>query len=159
MIQTINSILKNEFREERKAISEIDEHTFHLNDGSIAVLDIPNHIFGIKELAQIVSTAENLCEKHKTQVNVFLLAPADIQVTIAEQDIPSEYEFTIKLAKMQETIAETMMSIIENKVENNIKLNAEDLIALHMAPTMCNSKWEQEHVIERGIRIMTLLGL
>ena len=92
------------------------------------------------ELTKYIEFAENLYEKHKKPVSVYLLCPKNINVTVKECSIKSESEFTIKLACSQEDPCHLILNTIKHKIKENKILTGDDIHALALLPVMCEKK-------------------
>ena len=88
---------------------------FTTEDGDFIDLEIQFVDFDEEELAKYVEFAENLYEKHQKRVSVYLLCPKNINVSVREQKILSDADFSIKLACDQTDPCHMILGIIKRK--------------------------------------------
>ncbi len=92
------------------------------------------------ELAKYIGFAENLYEKHQKIVSVYLICSKNVNVTVKEQSIKSESDFTIKLYCSQHDPCKMILNLIKNKISRNERLTSEDIDIIHILPLMCDKK-------------------
>ena len=149
----MQKLFRETFNDERKIKCVTPEHVRRLDDnvhpGGIVIttedgefidFEIQLKDFDEVELAKYVEFAENLYEKHRRKVSVYLLCSKDIDVLVKECRIKSESDFTIKLACSTEDYCHMALNAIKNKIRNHICLDEEDLEILEDLPLKCDKK-------------------
>lgn len=125
---------------------KLDEHIhpggdiFTTEDGEFIDLEFQIDDFTIDELVKYVEFAEELYEKHHKHVSVYLICPDIVNVFVREGEIKSEADFTIKLACVEQNLAQITLDIIKNKLKREGFLDKEDLDILEMLPVVCKRK-------------------
>ena len=130
---------------------------FTTEDGDFIDFEIQLRDFDEEELAKYVEFAENLYEKHKKHVSVYILCPKNIDVTVKECPLKSEADFTIKLACSQDDPCHFILDLIKNKLRNNLVLDCDDINAVEMLPVMCNRK-DRHYFRVESIKIMNRIN-
>lgn len=115
---------------------------FTTENGELIDLEFQMEDFTVEELVKYVELAEELYDKHKKQVAIYIICPDNVDVLVKECEIKSKAEFVIKLAHIQENPAEIILKILKDKLEKGI-FDLDDLKALTMLPVMC--KEEDQH--------------
>ena len=146
-------LIKETFNDDRvikcrtpEHLRELDENVhqggdiFTTEDGEFIDFEYQLKDFDEVELTKYVEFAENLYEKHKKHVSVYILCPKDINVSVKECPIKSEADFTIKLACNQEDLCHMILKAIKNKIRNEEYLSVEDLHILANLPVKCAKK-------------------
>ena len=156
---TIESV----FGEQRKLtpqpqeiISLGDGDVFKTDDGEVIYLELILNDFTVDELVRITNIAEKLYSKYDSRCYCYVLCMG--QVTVNEMPIPSEAEFTIKLAKSEASPCDVILNRIKYKIRNNELLDEEDIQALHMLPHICPPS-EKDDYRKLVFSIMSELGL
>lgn len=129
---------------------------FRTEDGEFIDFEIQLEDFDEEELAKYVEFAENLYEKHKKHVSVYIICPKNINVTVKECPLKSEADFTIKLACSQDDPCQFILKLIKNKLKNNLVLDCDDIEAVENLPVMCN-RIDRNYYRVESIRIMNKL--
>ena len=140
-------IIKDAFDEKRNIIGYAPEEKIKVNKdchqggdifitdkGELIDLEYQMQDFDEEELAKYVELAEELYEINKVSITIYVLCPRTLKVIAPECTIKSEAEFTIKLACWGENPAYERFFQIKEKIEKNIKLNDDDILALEMIP-------------------------
>ncbi|WP_407380580.1 hypothetical protein [Methanobrevibacter sp.] len=142
-------IIKEVFDETREItgyaspeMTEVNEDCYKGGDifitegGELIDLECQMKDFDEVELANYVELAENLYEKNKVPISIYILCPNTIQVTAPECTIKSEAIFNIKLACYNSNPVYDALYHIKDKVNRNMKLNDEDMEVLIRIPVM-----------------------
>lgn len=125
---------------------KLDDHVhpggdiFTTEDGEFIDLEFQLVDFTIDELVKYIEFAEELYEKHHKHVSVYLLCPDIVDVLVREGEIKSEADFTIKLACVEQNLAQITLDIIKNKLKRDGFLDSEDLEILEILPIACKRK-------------------
>lgn len=109
--------------------------------------------FDVVELAKYIELAENLYEKYGKKVNVYLICPRTVNVTVRECPIKSDSDFSIKLYCSQEDPCEVILEGIKSKIRNNGLLTRKDINEVEMLPIICNRKDRNYYRVE-SLRII-----
>lgn len=146
-------LIRESFNDNRKIkcptpdhIRKLDENVhqggdvFTTEEGEFIDLEFQLEDFDEVELAKYIEFAENLYEKHQKMVSVYILCPRNINVKVRECPIPSEAEFTIKLACSREDPCQIFLDGIKNKMKNNAILTGTEIHNVEMLPVRCNRK-------------------
>ena len=110
---------------------------FTTEDGEFIDFETQYKDFDEVELAKYIGFAENLYEKHKKPVSVYIMCPSSIKICVREHRIYSDCEFTIKLACSQEDPCQFILKAIKNKIKNHQILDSDDLSVVEKLPVMC----------------------
>ena len=145
-------IIRETFNDKRKIICptpeedrKVDEHIhpggdiFTTEDGELIDLEFQMEDFTVEELVKYVELAEELYEKHKKQVAIYIICPDNVDVLVKECEIKSKADFIIKLARIQENPAEIVLKIIKDKLDKGT-FDLDDLNALMLLPTICKKE-------------------
>ena len=126
---------------------------FTTDDGEI--IDLEYHLvdFDEVELAKYIELAENLYEKHEKRVNIYLICPRTVNVTVRECPIKSDSDFSIKLYCSQDDPCDIVLEGIKSKIRNNTLLTQADLNEVEMLPIICNRKDRNYYRVE-SLRII-----
>ena len=140
-------IIKEAFNEKRNIIGfappemiEVDDYChkggdiFITDEGELIDLEYQMRDFDEAELAKYVELAENLYEKNKVPISIYVLCPRTLRIIAPECTIKSEAIFTIKLACWGENPIYELFFQIKEKIDKNIRLNDEDIYNLEMIP-------------------------
>jgi hypothetical protein len=76
-----------------------------------------------------VELAEDLYEKHGQKVSIYIICPNEINVYVNEFEIPSDADFTIRLARVHQDMCKTILDGIKEKMKKE-KITEEDLYVL-----------------------------
>lgn len=142
-------IIKELFGEERKIngyapeeMIELDEEystggdIFITENGELITLEYQEKDFDEVELVKYIELAEELYNKNKVFITIYVVCPKTINVTVPECSIKSDAEFKIKLASLKPNPAYEELYRIKEKVNKKMKLNDEDIETLSMIPMM-----------------------
>lgn len=146
-------LIRTEFNDERplrnlpqelkmKLDSNITEagSIFIAEDGEIVYFTLQLTDFREKELVAYTEIAEKLYELTHEHVSVYILCSNDVNVYMKVCEIPSEADFTIKLAKSEYNPAKHVLDLIKNKFNNNERITPEDMHVLARLPMYCEKK-------------------
>ena len=136
-------IIRNTFGDKRDMF-EIEQDIFLLatQDG-IVKLSMQFDEFGPEALAGIVEECEELYEEFGVTIYNYIILSPNNKVTVAEQDIASEADFTIKLAMLQEDPIAIAFKMIEEKIRNS-QITEMDMNILHILPMMADKENRKE---------------
>lgn len=126
---------------------------FATEDEELIYLDYHLVDFDVVELAKYIELAENLYEKYGKKVNICLICPRTVNVTVRECPIKSDSDFSIKLYCSQEDPCEVILEGIKSKIRNNALLTRRDISELEMLPVICNRKDRNYYRVE-SLRII-----
>lgn len=126
---------------------------FTTENGEYIDLELQLEDFDEMELAKYIEFAENLYEKHQKRVSVYLLCPKNINVSVREQKILSDADFSIKLACDQTDPCHMILGIIKRKIKNKDPLDSDDLHMVEKLPVMC-SKEDRHYFRVESIKII-----
>lgn len=126
---------------------------FATEDGELIYLDYHLVDFDVVELAKYIELAENLYEKYGKKVNICLICPRTVNVTVRECPIKSDSDFSIKLYCSQDDPCEVILEGIKSKIRNNALLTRRDISELEMLPVICNRKDRNYYRVE-SLRII-----
>lgn len=126
---------------------------FATEDGEIIYLDYHLVDFDVVELAKYIELAENLYEKYRKKVNIFLICPRTVNVSVRECPIKSDSDFSIKLYCSQDDPCEVILEGIKSKIRNNALLTRRDISEVEMLPVICNRKDRNYYRVE-SLRII-----
>lgn len=159
-------IIKDAFDEKRNIIGYAPNEMIKVNEdchqgGDIFITDENELIdleyqmkdFDEAELAKYVELAEELYEKNKVQISIYVLCPRTVRILAPECRIKSEATFTIKLACWGGNPVYDMLFEIKEKIEKGICLNDEDIYNLEMIPIM-GPKEERKNLRIECLRLM-----
>lgn len=159
-------IIKEKFNDPRKIKCITPDHNrrvdegvhkggdiFTTENGEFIDLEYQLVDFDEVELAKYIELAENLYEKHKKRVCIYLICPRTIDVTVSECPIKSESDFSIKLYCSQDDPCEVILEGIKSKIRNNTFLTRKDIHELEMLPVLCNKKDRNYYRVE-SLRII-----
>ncbi len=126
---------------------------FTTEEGEFIDLEFQIVDFTIDELVKYVEFAEELYEKHHRHVSVYLLCPDLVNVCVREGEIKSKADFTIKLACVEQNLAQMTLDIIKNKLKKEGFLDKEDLDILEILPIVCKRD-ERNYFRREYLKIM-----
>lgn len=86
---------------------------FTTEDGEFIDLEIQTRDYDIEDHVNYIEFAEALYEKYKKRVNVYVYCSPAIKINIKLYEIPSEADFKIKLAQVQN---DSMISRLKTKI-------------------------------------------
>lgn len=152
------TIISSTSAEELKIDEKIHQggDIFITSDGDFIDLEFQVVDFTEDELVKYVELAEELYEKYRKEVSIYILCPKDINVCVRECEIKSEAAFTIRLACIQEDPCEIILNGIKAKLKAEEFLDGDDLHALSMLQVMCK-KEERNYYRREYIRIINRL--
>ena len=163
------SLIKEQFYDERKIICPTPRHQTILDDnvhpggdifttenGEFIDFEIQVKDFDEEELTKYVEFAENLYEKHKKKVSVYILCPKDINVTVKECPLKSEAEFNIKISCLNYDSCHLFLNIVKRKLKNRIPLDGLEIHFVEMLPIWCAKK-DRHYFRLESIKIMNML--
>lgn len=140
-------IIKEAFDEKRNIIGYAPKEMIKVNNnchqgGDIFITDNKELIdleyqmkdFDEEELVKYVELAEELYEKNKVPITIYVLCPRNLKIIAPECTIKSEAIFTIKLACWGENPVYDILFQIKEKIDKKIRLNDEDIYNLEMIP-------------------------
>lgn len=110
---------------------------FKTEDGDFIDLEFQMRDFDVDELDRYVEFAESLYEKHQRLVSIYIICPNDINVCVKECEIKSKADFVIKIACINEDPCEIILNGIKAKLENEKRLDSDDIHALSILCEMC----------------------
>lgn len=113
---------------------------FTTENGELIDLELLLDDFTELELAKYVRLAEKLYEKTQKHVSIYIICPDGSNVHVKEREIPSEADFTIKLACINEDPAEIILKIVWEKVTNGQMLDEDDIFAIAMLPLLYSNR-------------------
>lgn len=113
---------------------------FTTEDGEYINLETLIQDFDEEELVKYIDFAENLYEKHGKPVSVYLICPDDIKILVKEITIPSDAEFTIRIACDEDYPSKLALNKIKSKISDGETLNMDDFTMLEMLPLTCKRK-------------------
>lgn len=136
-------IIRTTFNDKRDMF-EIEHDLFLLatQDG-VVKLSMQFDDFGPEALAGIVEECEELYEEFGVTIYNYIVLSPNNKVTVAEQDIASEADFTIKLAMLQEDPIAIAFKMIEEKIRNS-QITEMDMNILHILPMMADKENRKE---------------
>lgn len=153
-------IIKETFNDTRHIIChipidelELDENIrqegdfFLTEDGGIVDLEFQLTDFREEELAKYVELAEDLYEKHGQKVSIYIICPNEINVYVNEFEIPSDADFTIRLARVHQDICKTILDGIKEKMKKE-KITEEDLYVLSRLHKICKKEEKHYYMLE-----------
>ena len=129
---------------------------FTTEEGDLIDLEYQLKDFDEKELVKKVELAENLYEKHKKHISIYLLCPKHVKILMKECEIKSEADFTIKLCCINEYSCEYILDFIKNKLKNDT-LDENDLHALSMLAIVCK-KEDRNYYREEYFKIINQIN-
>lgn len=113
---------------------------FIAEDGEIVYFTLQLTDFRENELVEYTEIAEKLYELTHKHVSIYILCSNDVDVYMKVCEIPSEADFTIKLAKSEYNPAKHVLDLIKNKFKNNKQITPEDIHVLARLPMLCAKK-------------------
>ncbi len=136
-------IIRTAFNDKRDMF-EIEHDLFLLatQDG-VVKLSMQFEDFDPEALAGIVEECEELYEEFGVTIYNYIVLSPNNKVTVAEQDIASEADFTIKLAMLQEDPIAIAFKMIEEKIRNS-QITEMDMNVLHILPMMADKENRKE---------------
>ena len=153
-IRIINEIFDNEKKIKCNipiAELQLDENIrqegdfFLTEDGEFVDLEFLFEDFMEEELVEL---AESLYEKYGRTISIYVVCPENVNVYVREFDIPSDSNFTIKIAKSKNDPCKTILNGIKHKIKNCETLSKDDLNALDMLPRICRKEEKHYYMLE-----------
>ncbi|MBQ7928328.1 MAG: hypothetical protein IJ287_06255 [Methanobrevibacter sp.] len=154
-------IINETFDDERKIVAsvtaeelDIDDEIHHDGDffitsnGEIIDLEFQIEDFTEYELVKYIELAEHLYEKYGKKVSIYIICPKEINVYVKEEEIPSESDFTIKLACSQVDSCEIILEGIKDKIRKKELLDETDWYNLRQLPVMCEKSKRNYYRLE-----------
>lgn len=138
---------------------ELPEHIYRGGDiftteeGEFIDLEFQIDDFNEYELAKYIELAEAMYEKHKKRISIYILCPNNVNICVREMEIPSESDFTIKLACIDENPAHTILNAIKSKMKRGTMLDRDDIEVLKTLPLICE-KAERNYFRIECLKIM-----
>ena len=142
-------IIKIQFNEPRKIIGKVSEefleicekHGIHgeiyeTEDHELIVSTLLEEDFTNKVLDKLIKFGEDLYEANNSIINIYILGSPHIENKVTKKIVESYAGIIVKFTKMEYSDAYDIYWHIRGLVDNNIKLNKDDLFALSMVPTM-----------------------
>ncbi len=114
--------------------------TFITENGEIVYFTLQLTDFREDELVKFTEIAEKLYELTYQRVFIYILCSKDVEVYMKVCSIPSDADFTIKLAKSEYNPAKHVLDLIKCKFKNNQRVSPEDIDVLARLPMMCEKK-------------------
>ncbi|WP_407377352.1 hypothetical protein [Methanobrevibacter sp.] len=121
---------------------------FLTHDCEFIDLEFQFNPFSEHELVKYVELAEELYEKSKKEVSIYIICPKDVPVYVNESEIMSDATFKIKLAVGEISICKLILDFIKAKIRNNEKLTNEDIMHLKKLPLICRKEERHYYRIE-----------
>lgn len=136
-------IIRNTFKDKRDMF-EIEHDLFLLatQDG-VVKFTMYFGDFNPEALAEIVEECEELYHEFGVTIYNYIVLSPNNKVTVAEQNIASEADFTIKLAMLQEDPIAIAFKMIEEKIKNS-QITEMDMNVLHILPMMADKENRKE---------------
>lgn len=103
-------------------------------------LELQTTAFTESELVKYVELAEELYEKSKKEVSIYILCPKEVPVCVNEFDIVSDATFKIKLSCVETSLSETFLDIIKNKLKDDEALTPQEIMHLKNLPLICKKE-------------------
>ena len=113
---------------------------FETEDGEFINIDFQVNDFDEKEITKYIEFAEEIYEKHNKPITIYIICPDNVNICVKECKILSEADFTIKIIKINEDPAETMLEYLKNKADNGEIFDYEDLYYLERLPVFCKKE-------------------
>lgn len=162
-------MIKNDFNDPRKIKRHIPQHDLNLDggvhqggdiftteDGEFINLEYQLVDFDEEELTKYIEFAEDLYEKHHKHVSIYLICPKYVKITVKEQTIKSEADFTIKLFCSQEDPCRFILNKVKEKMSRNEILSYDDIEAVRLLPIMCDKK-DRTYFRVESIKIINMI--
>ncbi|WP_407413217.1 hypothetical protein [Methanobrevibacter sp.] len=111
---------------------------FITKEGELIDLECQFKDFDEEDLAKYAELAEELYEKNKVPISIYVLCSE--RVLVPEIPIKSEAIFNIKLARIEHNPIYDTLFQIKEKVENGMPLDDEDFFGLLTLPIMGSKK-------------------
>lgn len=130
--------------DDKRDMFEIERDLFLLatQDG-VVKLSMQFEDFSPEALAGIVEECEELYDEFGVRIYNYIVLGPNNKVTVAEQDIASEADFTIKLTMLQEDPIAIAFKMIEEKIKNS-QITEMDMNILHILPMMADKENRKE---------------
>lgn len=146
-------IIKETFDDDRKIKCEIPPEDMHLpahvhqggdlfmtEDGEFIDLEFQMENFDEGELVKFIEFAEELYEKHRRRISIYILCTDNVKILVRECPIYSDAEFNIKLACSEDYFALSFLCHIKNKLRKGMKLDDDDEVILEKLPMLCRKE-------------------
>lgn len=130
-----------------------NEDIFKTESGEYIYIDVQIKDFTVDSLVDYIEIAEEIYETFKRHVSIYIICSNNVNVFVKEDEIKSDADFTIKLAKVGYDPAEAVLRIIKQKIDNNERLDTTDLDMLKNLPMMCNRKMRR-HYRKESLKII-----
>lgn len=129
---------------DKRDMFEIEQDLFLLatQDG-VVKLSMQFEDFSPEALAGIVEECEELYEEFGVRIYNYIVLGPNSKVTVAEQSIASEADFTIKLTMLQEDPIAIAFRMIEEKIRNS-QITEMDMNILRILPMMADKENRKE---------------
>ncbi len=150
---TQTRIIKETFYDDRKikcVTPEIDrqlpehvypgEDIFTTEDGEFIDLEFQMTDFDEDELVKYVEFAEEMYEKHKKHISVYIICPDYIKVLVRECPLKSDADFTIKLSCCNFNVAFSLLRHIKSKIRKEMALDEDDKTIIENLPVICRKE-------------------
>ena len=121
---------------------------FITDSGELIDLEYQMKDFDEEELAKYIELAEELYEKNKVPISIYVLCPRTLRILAPECTIKSEAIFTIKLACWGGNPIYDSLFHIKEKIKKGIRLDDEDILNLQMIPLNCPKKERKKLRVE-----------
>lgn len=167
-------IIRTQFNEPQKIIGKAREELqdirekygiygeiYETEDHELIVSTVLDEDFTNKVLDKLIKFGEELYEANNSIIKIYILGSPHTENKVTKRIVESEAGIIVKFTKMEYTDAYDVYWHIRGLVDNNIKLNKDDLFALSMVPTMgppedkrnlrieCLKIWKE--VVNRGM--------
>lgn len=116
-------------------IHAIPAEVYETKNGEFISFNLINKDFGNKELKKYKEYGEDLYKKSGKEVCIYILGSPNVKVNVTKE-IKSKSKILINLSVFEYSSTYNTLRHIEGLVENNKKLDREDLFALKMIPSM-----------------------
>ena len=113
----------------------IDAKIYRTKNNELISYGITNKDFGNEELEKYKKYGEDLYEKSRKEVCIYILGSPHIKVNVTEE-FESEAEIKINVSLMDYNSTYMTLRHLKNLVKNREKLDKDDLFALKMIPAM-----------------------
>ena len=113
---------------------------FITEDGDYIDLEYQLNDFDEEELVKYVEFAEELYEKTKRHISIYLMCPKNVNVCVREFEIKSQADFTIRLACIGYDPCQMILNEIKQKMKRGEYLDCKDIEILENLPVRCAKK-------------------
>jgi hypothetical protein len=142
-------IIKIQFNDPRKIIGKADAELqdicekhgvygeiYETENHELIVSMVLDEDFTNKVLEKLIKFGEDLYKTNNKIVSIYILGSPHSENRVTKEIMESHAEIIVKFTKMEYSDAYDIYWHIRGLVDNNIKLNKDDLFALSMVPTM-----------------------